>query len=284
MLERLAEEFIVANPAYSLVGRAEGGLSSGALILRDSNGEWVFKKLHNPLDFSQAQVRLAKQVRLRGYPLADFAELIELPSGIALLQRRITGDIRMDLTMPMAQEMVRLNKLLIDVEPIETLAGFGELLLQTTTEGNDDYCSHTPLQTHSDESRRILEWIRSVGFESQSLRVPETDAVHYDFHHLNVLWHDDHATVVIDWDGSRIGDRVFDLVTLAVDANELTSGDVMEFLKAEILGGSSRDLVRLYVAHMGLRVCVWNIVNQPAEKTVRRVAHVVQWIDWANKL
>lgn len=282
MLEQLAGELLEARPQYSLVGRAEGGSSSGALILQDSRGEWILKKLHNSVVFSQAQLRLAHKVRTRGYLLADFEKPIELPSGIALLQRRVEGTIRTTLTMPMAEEMVRLNDLLENVGAVEDLDGFGNLLVETTVEGNADYCAHAPLETHSDESRRILEWIRSVGVESQSLHVPGDDAVHYDFHHLNVLWRGDAAAVVIDWDGSRMGDRVFDLVTLAVDANELTHDEVMDYLKEQILSRSSRELIRLYVAHMALRVCVWNIVNQSAEKAARRVPHASYWIRWAE--
>ncbi|MDQ6778111.1 MAG: aminoglycoside phosphotransferase family protein [Actinomycetota bacterium] len=41
----------------------------------------------------------------------------------------------------------------------------------------------------------------------------EEDSVHLDFHHRNAVASNRRLTAVIDCDGYRSGDRVFDLVT-----------------------------------------------------------------------
>lgn len=71
------------------------------------------------------------------------------------------------------------------------------------------------LRDHSDRSRDLLarcqDAVRSFGD-----RVPALDAiVHWDFTPDNVLVRDGRVTGVIDWEGVRAGDPVFDLVTLA---------------------------------------------------------------------
>jgi thiamine kinase-like enzyme len=283
-LRRAAQELAESDPSFEVVGPAVGG-GHGVFLLRDRAGVvWIAKLLHNPHDMSVAQVRLSAVLRERGYPLSEHVMPKRLSMGDFQLQRWIQGDTRENLSMEMAREMVRLNGLLADAPGDPALFGFGDLIKRSLATGVGDYCSHEPLRRHSDTTRSLLAWIHEVGRRSADVDVPEVDAVHYDFHHLNVLWKGDVAAAVIDWDGSRIGDRFFDLITLAVDANSLTSEDVLRYLRSEIRLHVPAERIRLYVAHMVLRVAVWNIEHRPDRVRDGRLRDAFAWVEWADSL
>lgn len=236
------------------------------------------------MELTVAQVQLSRQLRARGYPLSEHAEPVVLPSGIGQLQRRMEGESREWLTQGMAQEMLRVNSLQADVDRVEGIYDFGELIKRSLTVGVSDYCSHEPLSSHSDESRELLAWIRFVGAECTDVIVPSTDAVHYDFHQLNILWDGEVASAVIDWDGSRIGDRRFDVITLDIDASGSADESTLAFLRQTIVSTTPAELIRLYMAHMVLRVAAWNIAYQSPQRATRRVNDAVTWMNWVRSL
>jgi aminoglycoside phosphotransferase (APT) family kinase protein len=283
-LRRAVEELVALEPTVSVVGPAEGGMSGAFLLRDDRDSQWVAKLVHNPYEMTVAQVRLSEVLRRRGYPLSEHADPRRCSNGDLVLQRWVRGDVRQHLTMPMAREMVRLNGLLADVASDPALVGFGDLIKQSLTSGIEGYCSHEPLRRHSDLTRRLLAWVLEVGVDSEDLEVPACDAVHYDFHHLNVLWRGDVAAAVIDWDGSRVGDRFFDLVTLGVDASSHTSEDVLRYLRYEIASNLPVERVRLYVAHMLVRAAVWITQHRPPDVHEERLRESVTWMEWVDGL
>jgi aminoglycoside phosphotransferase (APT) family kinase protein len=149
----------------------------------------------------------------------------------------------------------------IDDEP------WAELLVRTLTEGADGWCLHEPLRTHSALTRRLLDHIERIGREVERSSLPETDLVHGDFHHRNVLQHDDgRLSAVIDWEGVRQGDAVFDLVMLAIClAVARVEPGVESRVWEEILACSSADSRAAYVAQVSLRRLDWSIRHHPDE-------------------
>jgi aminoglycoside phosphotransferase (APT) family kinase protein len=144
-------------------------------------------------------------------------------------------------------------------------ASWTDFVRMTLTEGADGYCLHESLRAHGGETRRALEWIESVGRAITPL--PGADLVHLDFHHRNLLRDGQRLVAVIDWEGSRPGDRVFDLVTFCFGfTHARVAGPELEervWARASTLGGA--DALAAYVAHMALRRLDWSIRFHPDE-------------------
>jgi aminoglycoside phosphotransferase (APT) family kinase protein len=143
----------------------------------------------------------------------------------------------------------------------------------TLLEGADGYCVHATLQNHDAVSRELLGWIRAVG--TSLVALPATDVVHLDFHQRNVLRNGAAVSAVIDWEGARIGDRAFDLVTFCFGFTHANAQPGLEDLVWERAAAIAHpDALRAYVAHMGLRRLDWTIRHHPEE-----VEGLVQFID-----
>jgi aminoglycoside phosphotransferase (APT) family kinase protein len=142
--------------------------------------------------------------------------------------------------------------------------GWADYMRMTLTEGADGYCLHEPLRRHSPETRRLLEWVESVGRGIG--RLPDVDLVHVDFHHRNMLRGGDRLTAVVDWEGCRAGDRAFDLVTFCFGMTDaVQEAGVEERVWAAACGLAGAELLAPYVAHMALRRVDWSIRHHPEE-------------------
>lgn len=108
------------------------------------------------------------------------------------------------------------------------------------------------------------------------LVVPEEDVVHLDFHHLNVLGFDGEITGVIDWEGCRSGDRLFDLVTLAFCSPEARSGPDARAWLTDLSEVGQPGAVEAYVALLALRQIDWTIRHHTP-------ADVERWRRWGEE-
>lgn len=134
-----------------------------------------------------------------------------------------------------------------DIPPVELYLGHS----------GPGFCLHEPLAGYDRRTARLLDWIREVG---RDYEMPDDgDLVHFDYHPGNILVRDDDRICgVVDWDGTRRGDRHLDLVTLRFDlgrrAPDLT-GQLDELLRSAV----SAERLRAYWAHMSLRQVDWAI-------------------------
>lgn len=139
-------------------------------------------------------------------------------------------------------------------------------------EGANGYCLHETLQHYNDQPRAILEWVHDVGRTMTQL--PGTDIVHFDFHHRNLLRQADRITGVVDWEGVRLGDCLFDLVTFCFGfTHAVTEPGLEEMVWNRITTTSEPNVIESYVAHTSLRRLDWTIHHQSEE--VERVTDFV---------
>jgi len=117
----------------------------------------------------------------------------------------------------------------------------------------DGYCQHSSLEQHSTATRRLLERIHEAGRALGDVIFEEPDVVHLDLYHRNALANNGRLCV-IDCDGYRPGDRVFDLVTLAFCLAVAERPTAAEQRLWETID-RTRDgiIVNAYVSHQALR-------------------------------
>jgi thiamine kinase-like enzyme len=83
------------------------------------------------------------------------------------------------------------------------------------------------------------------------------DAVHFDFHHGNILINDAGIASVIDWEGCRAGDRAFDLATLLYYSYpDLVLRNAL-WERARAI--ASDEAMALFLAHLIVRQTEWSI-------------------------
>ncbi len=128
-----------------------------------------------------------------------------------------------------------------------------------------------------DHEGGLLKYRVNIRFGEEPDTMPDGDAVHTDFHHRNVLRANGDIRAVIDWEGSRGGDRLFDLVTLAFTlpaARSPAGAAARVWRRVEAAG--ARPVIEAYVAHMALRQVDWSIRHHgPGE--------VGLWLDTAEE-
>jgi hypothetical protein len=117
------------------------------------------------------------------------------------------------------------------------------------------FCLHETLGGYDRRTRRLLDWVRTVGEQRDT--ADGDDLVHVDFHPGNTLFVGDRLTGIVDWDGAGRGDRRFGLVTLRFDV-ALRAPALLAGLD-ERLQQIPADRLRAYWAHMSLRQVDWAI-------------------------
>jgi aminoglycoside phosphotransferase (APT) family kinase protein len=124
-------------------------------------------------------------------------------------------------------------------------------------------CEHASLRSHSPATRDLLARAPAAGTALVHRELVEHDAVHLDFHHRNVLSANGRLTAVIDCEGYRTGDRIFDLVTLGFClsvADCPATGH--QKLWQRIHSACDDVIVDAYIAHQAIRQVDWSIRNR----------------------
>lgn len=245
-----------------IVGSLAGG-EVGATCVRDRDGQqFVFKRWPgSPDDGADLQMRLEllAQLRLTGYPAPGYVVSGCFDGHVIALQTWVPGGQRDDLTVAM---VARLTELALRHANVRVPANreFGAWLVRSLLQGCDGYCLHEPLQTHSGETRALLDRVRGIGARAADGLGPATGLVHRDFHHRNALWRGDELAAVIDWEGAGPGDPAFDLVTLAFGLSVSTAPLAARELPWQAAERARRpEVLRAYAAHMALRQVDWSI-------------------------
>ncbi len=132
------------------------------------------------------------------------------------------------------------------------------------------FCLHGPLRAGGRRAARLEAWVREVGSGAPP-ELPGTDAVHVDFHQLNLLATDGRLTGVVDWDGAGRGDGTLDLVTLRFGARGGEADPGVGERVHEQLAARRADVVRWCWAHMALRTVDWALRHHGHEDVERRL-------------
>jgi hypothetical protein len=260
-------------------GPCSGG-EVGAYLARTGDGDrLVFKWSEDPgaLHRLSELALVLERLRVDGYRVPRYGPVLSIAGGVFIAQQVVPGAWRDIVTHALLGELFAAN----DLQAGRELTGDGEhwgaFLVRTLVEGADGWCLHAPLREHSRQAHRLLGWIEEIGHDTDWRRMPSGDVVHLDFHHRNVLQSaSGELAAVIDWEGARPGDRVFDLVTLATWIQVARTEDgVEDRIWSRISGLGQPEAVRAYVAHMALRQVDWTIRHHPEEAD--------HWIDVAEQ-
>lgn len=266
----------------TLISKSEYGVS-GAWILRDTfDRGFVLKVTPGPL--SERMRHLADRVQRlqdKGYPVPIHHPAVEVDETTAWLQELMPGAAsdHIDLTL---LESVTSAIALQHGEGSINDTSWREHMLASLTDGVSEYCTHELLQQHSDESRRLLGRIRSVARSATSVELPGRDLVHHDLHHRNVLRQNGHLTAVVDWDGCRHGDALFDVVTFAVwlhaDVTDASSQH-HAWMTDRLIDAKRPDATGVYIAHMSIRAVNHSLRTWGTETTNMWIARCNRWLD-----
>ena len=241
-----------------------GGEIGAERWLDDSGHAFVLKRGRS----AARAAAVTERLREVGYPApryvrveADWALQEELPG-------EPLGPWR-PLPERIAAELLALLELHAQAFPAGSAGSWRRVVASSVLSGARSYLRLATLRDHSDRSRDLLdgcqEAVRRFGEQ-----VPDAEQiVHWDFTPDNVLVHDGRVTGVIDWEGVRAGDPVFDLVTLAFYAPgtpllETTVGEVDPGVRA------------VYQAHLCVRQAEWSLRRHDAATGERMLAYALE--------
>jgi thiamine kinase-like enzyme len=248
----------------TLEGRCPGG-EVGAYFVRSSDGiPYVMKWSDDRLDLESYEdlVRVLLALRRDGYPLPEYLRPMGVEDGVVLLQERVNGSWSDTVDRGLVTTVLALN----DLQGFrgDDAGTWTQYIQMTLLEGANGYCIHDTLRHHDRWSRRVLGWVHEVGRSLPQL--PGNDIVHVDFHHRNLLRNEEGLTAVVDWEGARLGDRAFDLVTFCFGFTHAVADlGLEEVVWQRAASLAHPDALTAYVAHMALRRLDWTIRHHPDE-------------------
>jgi hypothetical protein len=277
---------------FHLVGRYAVG-ETGAYLLGNTAGERFVLKWSRPeqMPLVTAAAEATSRLRALGYPAPFYAvcgKFDDLCFGIQRVLPGRPGPIRATETL---DQLVALNDLhrgrgawLREVFPDRprwanemvhaVLVGYPE----------HDYCWLEPVRSFSPASAELLERTQTfVAAHAEDIAyVTEDDIVHYDFSPANTLQDEQRVTGIVDWQGVRAGDRVFDLVTLLYYV--YADPDVRQRALAAALDRSRPSVIGIYLAHMLVRQVDFSVRHHTVEAAKRWLQHSQHVLDGITTL
>ena len=257
------------------VGAFAGGEVGATDVRGDDGSRYVLKWWDGDADSGRRAAALVERLRQRTYPIPRFILADDIDGVTVMLQEYVEGTVSDDVSEETIATLISLNHLQVGAGDLAS-PDWTSYIVGSLLNGCDGYCLHEPLRDYDRRTAALLETIQASGEAVDEL--PSGDAVHLDFHHRNVLVADGAVSAVIDWEGCRSGDSVFDLVTLAFG---LTVAQVparaRERVREEVSRRAAPDVRRAYAAHMALRQVDWSIRH-------RTPADVEHWLDVASEL
>jgi len=248
--------------SFASFGAFAGG-EVGASGVMDRGGRRAVAKWESSADPGAiARLREASdivdQLRRRGGRLPGYLAIEPIGDGALVLQEFMPGAATDHVPTKLIDDLVAHNELQAHLPG--SGPSWNEYLRASLSIGLDGYCQHSSLEQHSAATRHLLERIHEAGRALGDVILEERDAVHLDFHHRNALATDGRLCAVIDCNGYRPGDRVFDLVTLAFCLAVAECPAAAEQRLWETIN-RMRDsiIVNAYVAHQALRQVDWSI-------------------------
>jgi hypothetical protein len=260
--QALVEFHRAGGPRYRSRGALAGG-EVGATDAVDGHGRRVVAKWEWPagedrLDRLWDATALVARLRSRGALLPKYLVTEPVEDGVLVIQEWMPGTAGDDIPRSLLEDLIAYNRLQSGAGRGGT--GWKAYLRRSLLAGLDGYCEHSSLQSFSPATRYLLARVRAAGEALADVELVENDAVHLDFHHRNALCCDGRLSAVIDCEGYRTGDRVFDLVTLAfclsvAECPATAQHDFWQQIRAE----REKVIVDAYIAHQALRQVDWSI-------------------------
>lgn len=265
---------------YRSLGALAGG-EVGASSAIDHVGRRVVVKWEWPADVDRLgrlrnAARVVARLRSRGARLPEYLVVEPVGDGVLVVQERMPGTAGDDVPASLLQDLVAHNQL--QAGAARGGAGWKAYVRRSLLIGLDGYCEHASLHGHSAATGDLLVRIRAAGEALAGVELVELDAVYLDFHHRNVLSRDGRLSALIDCEGYRSGDRVFDLITLAFCLAVAACPAVAQRdLWQQIRAAREPVIVEAYVAHQALRQVDWSIRH-------RTPSDVAAWVGRSREL
>ena len=260
--------------SYHLLTPTDAGESHSAYLLEDRNGKRCILKFGYGVEFNpEFAASVTTRLRVLGYPAPAYAEIGEHNRWTYAVQEQLPGvPARQEIfTHSILDEAIELSRMHQLREPPND--DWHAELCRSVLVGYENYCRVDSLRTHSAETLRVLDAAQQAAAAPRDNSSPTGDIVHWDFNQGNVLIAGEHITGVIDWEGVRVGDACFDLVTLLFYGYR--DARVRTRLLRELCERSSGSAIRLYAAHMIVRQIDWSIRNH----TPGQVAYFLKTAD-----
>ena len=257
-VELLQQVNALHQTTFTLVKKYSDG-ETGAFAIIDRSGERYVLKwaagAHN-LRWMEGARKVTDRLRSVGYPAPRFLYIGRLPGGIYSIQSALPGSPLRILTTALLPRLLALNELQVE-RAIPGGRDWHQEVIKTVLFGGDEYCLHTSLQQHSQDTADLLREAQSLVVAYQDEPHRKGDIVHGDFQQSNILIHDGQISGVIDWDGWNAGDCTFDIATLLFYSYDVPA--VREQLWVYALERASLKLLATYFAHLILRQVDWSL-------------------------
>jgi Phosphotransferase enzyme family len=247
------------NRRHGIALRIDGptaGDTKAAWKVADPAGRAMLMKWSAGSEFHAAgAAALASRLHAAGYPVEEFTYWgTDGPISYTVrpwVEGRVLGaELRRHL-----DEVLRLIEMHAGAAP-NPRGGLRETLIASVLEGFPEWCVLDSMRNHP-RGAALLARVQEIARRSERVELRTADAVHFDFHHGNILVSDAGIASVIDWEGCRAGDRAFDLVTLLYYSypDPVLRNAFWERARAI----ASDEAIALFLAHLIVRQTEWSI-------------------------
>lgn len=238
----------VLPPEYADAGGYAGGEFGARRVLDAGGNPYVFKA--QPPGLAPATTESLKAL---GYP----APLYVAWGDDWCIQEELPGEPIGQWGAPLPPRLLALNELQTG-RAVDDDTSWPAAAVAWTIGGHDDYMFVVELEGHSEEARELVRRCRGIVERHAGDLRAARDVVHWDLTAANVLARDGEVTGVIDWNGTRSGDRLFDLATWLYYGPD-------EALKEYLVERIGEGGLAVYLAHMAIRQAGWSVYKHPPE-------------------
>jgi len=267
--------------AIRVVRALPGGSARSHEVVWPPAGRGVLKRFVEPAHRASVlrALPLVEHLAARGFPVPRVALCAASPEALVIVQTWCPGAAATVIDHSLVDDVLALRPLQAGLAGEASGESWGSFVLRATRHGlrpEEGYCLHAPLQEHSARAADLLQRVRRCVDGMAPDDFVARDVTHGDLHHGNILVERGRVSAVVDWDGARAGDAVYDLVTLAFcGAGARRAPGAVARLRAEARRLRPRPVIAAYVALLALRQVDWAIRNgDPAD--------VAMWLDAAE--
>jgi hypothetical protein len=214
-----------------------------------------------------------------------------LPVGCFGVQRTLLGEPRPLEDPAIVDQLVSLCDLQSGrgawlAEAFPTRPTWREEVVHAVTHGyaEHDYCDIATLRTYSPATAELLRVVQTfVEQHADEIDTDHADIVHYDFSPANLML-DEHQRVlgVVDWEGVRVGDRLFDLATQLFYA--ASQGEIHQRLLRAALERGRPGVLGVYLCHLIVRQVDFSIRHHQPAVVAEWLAHAARVLDLLEQL
>jgi aminoglycoside phosphotransferase (APT) family kinase protein len=159
-------------------------------------------------------IGLVEVLRGRGYPVPRYLDVGEIEGSVYSVQERVAGAVPDVLGVAHARRLLDLVELHADAADPD--AAWSRTMVDAMRIGTEAlWTDHAVLRTAEPRVVALLEEVIELGLRTEPEIFRQTDVVHGDFHHRNLLAVGDDVAAVFDWESATVGDARSDLAKLA---------------------------------------------------------------------